>query len=350
MDVEERLVADRLEGVPIPAESTLLTGHDAVLEKLISAYRSGRMHHAWLLTGPRGIGKSTLAFHFAKYVMANPIEAQAPPNYQPDSVPLAISRQVAQGAHPDLLHLTRPWDEKTKRFKTQLSVDEIRKTQSFYGMTAGAGGWRISIIDAADDMNANAANALLKILEEPPKRSLFFIISHVPGSLLPTTRSRCQTLHLSPLQQNEVEQVLGSFELELADHQAERASALSNGSVRLAINLAQGAVLSEYADFEKLMNTGATGHATDWTNAHRIADALSKRGQEDAFAMFIDLTSRWIAEQVRSSSQPDITTLAALADIWEDTSRSARLANAYNLDRKQVILSLFSSLFEHNKR
>lgn len=184
--LDDRPIADRIDGVAVPAQCEAVVGHEQALQRLFESYRIGRMHHAWLISGPRGVGKASLASLFAKYMFCNPDPANLSGGFDPESISLPQHRQVAQGAHPQLLHLTRPWDDKAKRFKSQLSVDEIRRTQGFYGMTAGAGGWRITIVDAADEMNASAANALLKVLEEPPSRSLFFVLSHSTGKLLAT--------------------------------------------------------------------------------------------------------------------------------------------------------------------
>ncbi len=349
--VDERPVADRIEGIPHPGEATKVIGHEQACTRFVETYASGRMHHAWLVSGPRGIGKATLAFGFAKHVLAygNPVDA--PAAFDTSKLPETLHRQVAQGGHPELLHLTRPWDEKDKRFKSQLSIDEIRRTQSFYGMTAGAGGWRITIVDAADDMNASAANALLKILEEPPNRSLFFVLSHAPGRLLPTIRSRCQALQLQPLRQEQVLAVLDRFETGLPQAELARAAELSEGSVRRAVQLALGSVLDAYEQFENLMSGAGRGHAEDWINVHKIADSLARRGAEDSHRLFVDMVLGWIGSQVRKNSQTtERSALAGWAEVWEKANLSVRQAETFNLDRKQVILSLFAALFDRYKK
>ncbi len=351
LEAELREVADRMDDVPLPAESMELIGHEDAVEQLAQSYRASKLHHAWLISGPKGIGKSTLAFHFARHIMANPDAASAQGSIDPATWPENLVRQVGQGGHPDLLHLTRPWDEKTKKFKTQLSVDEIRRTQAFYGMTAGAGGWRITIVDAADDMNASAANALLKILEEPPKRSLFLVISHAAGGLLPTIRSRCQALSLMPLSDEQVMTVIENAGLSFPEDELKAAAALAGGSARWAIQLANSDVLKHYQAFEKLMQKQAIGSGSEWVQAHSIADALSRRGAEESFSLFIDLVTAWIGRQVRRDAGHVATSvLAGLAEVWEKTSRSITIADAFNLDKKQVILSLFKTLFDAQKR
>ncbi len=335
---DQRPVADRIEGVPLPEESESVAGHDEAKRTFLNSWQSGRLHHAWLLSGARGIGKATLAFHLAKILLSAARDS--------DGIDINVHRQVAQAAHPGLLHLSRPWDEKTKKFKMALSVDEIRRTQQFYGLTSATGNWRITIVDAADDMNASAANALLKVLEEPPNRSLFFVLSHAPGRLLPTIRSRCQFLPLSPLDETAIKDLLQSLDLEVNDTRINKAAQMSGGSIRQALQMLEGDVLEAWQRFEKLASAG--GGAGDWKTVHKLADTLSRRGQERAFLQFTEMAGNWIADRARLNEDRSLPILARWAEVWEKVNRSVRLAEAYNLDRKQVILSLFSDLFALN--
>jgi DNA polymerase-3 subunit delta' len=350
IEIDDRPIADRIEDIATPQQSETVLGHEAALNRLFETYRSGRMHHAWLLTGPQGIGKATLALTFAKFLFSFPDRNGLPDQFDASLISSDIHRQVAQGAHPQLLHLTRPWDDKTKRFKTQLSVEEIRRTQGFYGMTAGAGGWRITIVDAVDDMNASAANALLKILEEPPKKALFFVLNHATGRPLATIRSRCQQLAISPLADDQVMKVLTHLGVQASDNDKARAVALAEGSARRAVQLLESAILKDYGLFETMMERGATGAGGDWAAAHKIADNLSRRGQEDAYHLFGDLVAAWMGAQVRLKQQSALSELAGWADLWDKANRSSTLADAFNLDKKQVILSLFGDLFERNRK
>ncbi len=346
VDVEERPVADRIDDVPHPAECKNLIGHDDVIGDLFGSYKSGRMHHAWLFNGPRGIGKASTALTFAKYILSNPDAVNLPEEFDHSAITDKVNGQIAAGAHPDLLHLTRPWDTKTGKFKTKLSVEEVRRTQSFYGMTAGGGGWRITIVDATDDMNVSAANALLKILEEPPKRSLFFVLNHTTGRLLPTIRSRCRSVNMPELSQDEVLTVINNLGVQASDADKSHASNLSNGSARRAIQLLHGDTLQNFRTFEKIMNDGAIGTASEWLIIHKLADSLSRKGQEDNYHMFLDLVISWIGLQVRNNPTQHVSVLAGWAEVWDKANRSVTLSDAYNLDKKQVILTLFHDLFE----
>ena len=292
---------DALDGWPPPEAQPRWFGEPAAETTLLDAYRGGRMHHAWLLGGPKGIGKATLAYRFARFAFAHPDPASAAVAGATD---LAVPedhpafRKVAGRAHPNLLVMERPWDDKNKRYKTELAVDEIRRTVSFFGSTGGEGGWRIAIVDPADDMNANAANALLKVLEEPPARSLFFIICHAPGRLLPTIRSRCRRLDLAPLSAETIAAAIrdnGSIDAD--DEDIRLAAALAEGSLRRAILLLDEDGIDTYRAFARLAaRRPAIRHRR---HARASPTASSGRGADDAYDGFLDLIRAWLDRRVR---------------------------------------------------
>lgn len=347
LEDEERPVADRIDGIPLPSSSLKLFSHEKQMAQLAGVYASWKMHHAWLIGGPQGIGKATFAFHFARHALTFPNPSDAPNHCDPKDWSPATIGAVEQGAHPSVLHLTRSWDTKLKRFKTKLTVDEVRRIQNFYGLTAMAGGWRITIVDCGDDMNTSAANALLKLLEEPPKKSLIFVLAHRPGSLLPTIRSRCQAIDLLPLAPNDVSAALEN--LGVKSSKIETAATLAEGSVRKAILLSQGDVLTHYSNFEKLMTARPKGSGADWQLAHKIADAVGQHGKEQSYNLLHDLIMNWIGTQVRDLARTsNAHTLAGYAKVWEKATKSAHEADTFNLDKKQVILTLFRYLFDNN--
>ena len=189
---------DRIAGFAHPRQNTGLIGQDAALTRAARALRGGKPPQGWLISGPPGIGKATLAYRIARYLLAHGATGEGAADLSvPPNDPAAI--QVAAGSHPGLLVLKRGENPDTGKLMTVLSVGEIRKLANFFGMTSGAGGWRVAIVDTADEMNDNAANALLKLLEEPPGRAMLLLLSNTPGRLLPTIRSRCQRLELRPL-------------------------------------------------------------------------------------------------------------------------------------------------------
>lgn len=342
--------ADAIAGVPLPRAQTRLIGHGHAEAEILDAYRSARMHHAWILAGPKGIGKATLAFRFARFALAHPDARSAEVRA---ATSLAISddhpdaRKVAGGAHPGLLHLKRPYDPKRKgkdKIKQDLTVDEIRRTVPFFGSTGSEGSWRICIVDAADDMNANAANALLKILEEPPRNSLFLVIAHSPGRLLPTIRSRCRTLRLHELSESQVGEGLSMLGVaEAGSRIAERAAALSQGSLRKAIRLAEGGAIDIADRFAAL---AARFPEMDVEAAHDLADTISRTGAEDGWTLFQDLVADHLHEAVRAGASGPLDRLVSMAEVWEKTTHAAREADAFNLDRKQIVLNAFRDLAE----
>ncbi len=342
---------DRIEGIPDPLENRALVGHETVLDHLAARYASGRMHHAWLLSGPRGIGKATLAARFAGHVFRHPDPLRAPAQYGKPPANDTAELQVTRNAHPNYLHMRRPWDHKDKRFKSDLTVDEIRRTVSFFGTSAGQGGWRVAVVDTADDLNAAAANALLKILEEPPPRTLFLVLAHAP-KMLATIRSRCQKLTVRPLTEAQIVEALTA--LGLADGADEGdvalAANLSAGSVRRAITLLMEDGTNLYRRFAAM----AASPAPQWDKVHELAGELVGPSANDRYRLLLDIVHDYVARRIRGESEPagqglpasSPGGLAGWVEVWEKTRRSAQLADEWNLDRKQVILNLFSALHE----
>src|ERR1700744_6082284 len=231
--------SDRIEGFAHPREAQVLVGQDEALGRAARAIRSGRPPSAWLITGAPGVGKATLAYRIARYLLAFGATDAGPEDLD---VPQdqATARQVMAQSHPGLLVLKRSINQKTGKLMTVLSVDEIRRLADFFGMTSGAGGWRVAIVDTADDMNDNDANALLKMLEEPPANAMLLLLSNTPGRLLPTIRSRCQRLDLRPLDDAMLEKTLAAYLPEMSAGERASLTRLSGGSIGAALTLATG--------------------------------------------------------------------------------------------------------------
>jgi DNA polymerase-3 subunit delta' len=353
IDTAEIPRLDEIEGWPLPEEQTEWLGAPSAERILRDAYVGGRMHHAWLLGGPKGIGKATLAYRFARFALAYPdpkAAANAPSGLGiPGDHP--VFRKVAARGHPNLMTLARPWDEKNKRYRTELIVDEVRRLIPFFGSTAAESGWRIVIVDSADEMNASAANALLKLLEEPPTRSLFLVLSHTPGRLLPTIRSRCRSLPLSGIAPEKIAGVLAEGEQEGDTADFSLAARLSGGSLRRAIHLVEGEGIELYRD---LLRLTANLPSLDIPAVHGLADRVSRRGDDDAYFTLLDLIRDWLQRRVRREpeieARPPLSPavlgapLARWAEVWEKAEEASGVAEELNLDRKQVILTIFMNL------
>jgi DNA polymerase-3 subunit delta' len=346
--VSERLApeqADSLADVPDPAESAHLVGHQALAAQIAAAYRAGKLPHALLLTGPRGIGKATFAFHLAHHLLTHARGEAAPGAFATPDPRSSLSRQIASGAHPAVLHLTRPFDEKTKKFKGAITVDEVRRVGRFLSLRAHDDSYRVVIVDPADEMNRNAANALLKNLEEPPARAIFLLVSHAPGALLPTIRSRCHAMRFSPLGDEEIAAVLSTFGTGLPADPAARRRLLerAGGSPRQAILLADhgGFDVTEAAD------RYAAQRRRDPLDAYKLADAVAGREQSVTFDMLnahlLDRVAEAAADAARRGEGRRAARLAAL---WEETSTAIRETGAYNLDRRQHVVGLLNRIGE----
>ena len=337
---------DTLDDVPEPSENPHLIGHAEPSGMLASAYRAGKLPHALLFAGPSGIGKATLAFHLAWHLLAHSQSAgHAPPELARPDPDSPLFRQLAVGAHPSVLHLTRPPNDKGTGFKTVVTVDEIRKVNNFLSLTSHDGGYRIVIVDPADDMNVNAANALLKNLEEPPRRTVFILIAHSAGRLLPTIRSRCQLIRFAPLLPDELLSALDAVGVPAPAEPGAGHSlvARAGGSVRTAILLMRYGGVDIAEATEKL----ARGQELNAAAAHRLADAVGGRDAAIPFGLFNAHALAMLAEAARSAALAgDIERAGKLSQCFEDLCLAIDDAETYNLDRKQHALSMIVRLHD----
>ena len=355
--------ADRLGEFPHPRYTDALFGHGHAEAQLAEGLASGKLHHAWLLAGPSGVGKATLVYRFARAALSGGTAAAGlfggadKLSVDPDS---KASHLVRALSHPDLLVLRRPYDIKAKRFKTAITVDEVRRLRDFLGHKQAGTGWKVVIVDAADDLNINAANALLKSLEEPPPGAIFFLISSMPGRLLTTIRSRCRLLNMLPL---------GDSDAKQAAEQALRAAGqafpddaqwpillqAAEGSVADVLRLASddGIALSSKVDqvFGNLLRP-------NWPAMHQLSDEFAAVSAGDKFEAFIDLLLARLARTVRAAAtlqgDPiDLETarrlgtdgdLASWAELWETLIREKAVQGTLNLDRKAFVLDCVARL------
>lgn len=363
--------ADRLEGFAHPRETQRVFGHVHAERTLLGAFQSQRLHHAWLIGGAAGIGKATLAYRFARFLLAEPLERDAFAASLDVAADCVAQRQVLAMSHPGLMVIRRPFDTKAKRFTASIPVDEVRKLRGFLSHRGGAEAWRVVIFDSADELNVNAANALLKSLEEPPPRTVFLLISSQPGRLLTTIRSRCRRLDLSVLT---TEQAVGAMRQAMQhagrdapdDARLMQLAELSGGSVRRGLSFeALGGI--ELA--EKVDAVLASLPKVNWSEVHRLADDLAPQAAAERFEVFFEFVLDRVARFVRcSASTPDVTNraesgggdpqakvaiarrlipegqLASWAGLWETLARAKADAATLNLDRKALILDIAGRL------
>ena len=318
---------------PHPRTTTTLLGQDLALAKAARAIRSGKPPQGWLISGPPGVGKATMAYRIARYLLAHGAKDSGASDLAvAANDPAAL--QMAAGGHPGLLLLQRGVNEKTGKLMTVLSVEEIRKLAGFFGMTSGAGGWRVAIVDIADDMNDNAANALLKLLEEPPSRAMLLLLSNTPGRLLPTIRSRCQRLVLRPLDDQSMMQALEKFLPDMSESERGQLVRLSGGSIGAALALAGGEGRELAAEADRLIETAAQPDLVALLalgdRLFRIQDGLEKIGD-----FLIEALSARIRARAHQGAPHLDRWIMALARLKDAFARAGGL----HLEPRQTLLT-----------
>ncbi len=360
MSDEELPEPDRVEGAPHPRKTHQVFGHDAAEAEFLNAYNGERMHHAWLITGPKGVGKATLAWRIARFLLAEaPADAglfgETP---RPESLDVPeghpVAQRIAALSEPGCMLIRRAWDPDRKRLKAQITVDEVRRLNGFFGLSSTEGGRRLVIVDSADEMNPSAANALLKVLEEPPKRSILMLISHQPARLLPTIRSRCRTLRLTGLAPDALDAALAAAGGEPG---GPALSELAQGSVGEALRLQALGGLALYADIVTLI---ATAPRMDRQALATLAEAAAARGAEEPLALTVRLLDVVLTRLARAASghlpgaeaaDGEQDMLKRLASVpgggatWAELQQeiSARLAHglAVNIDPASLVTDAF---------
>ena len=351
--------ADRIEGAPHPRETLRLFGHEAAESTFLNAYTSGRLHHGWLITGPKGVGKATLAWRIARFLLATPPDDGgmfAPPPPESLSIPpdAPVARRMIQLAEPRLFLLRRGPNDKETALSADIRVDEVRKMKSFFALSAADGGRRVAIIDAADDLNTGAANALLKLLEEPPADVTFLVIAHQPHRLLPTIRSRCRELRLTALAPDPLAQALSQAGGEIAAEEVQALGQLAGGSVGEAFRLTNLDGLKTYAALIQLFGTLPR---LDRPRALSLAETVAGKGAEDRFDLVITLIDLFLARLARAGTlrqlppeaargEADLFTRLAPSEAaargWADLAQTlalrARRGKAVNLDPAALLM------------
>lgn len=357
---------DAIEGAPHPRATATLYGHAAAEAEFLRAFTSGRLHHGWLITGARGVGKATLAWKLARFLLATPdadgglFGAPPPPETLDIDPEHPVARRMRQLAEPRLFLVRRGLNNTETGLSAVLRVEEVRGLKGFLNLSAADGGRRAVIIDCADEMNANAANAVLKILEEPPQGVSFFLISHQPFRLLPTIRSRCRELRLSPIGPDDLAAALSQAGAETSADEAGPLAELAGGSVGEAFRLTN---LDGLAIYGQIVGLVASLPKLDRSRALALAESGAGRGAEARFDLIVTLIDLFLTRLARAAALRQLPPEAAKgeaevitrladhplaaqrwADLAQSLSQRARRGKAVNLDPAALLMDMVLEL------
>ena len=303
MSENNLFLSDQIEGYPHPKVTETLFGHEVAEQEFLNCYKSGKLHHGWLITGAKGIGKATFAWRMAKFLLSQPIDgnqvnglfensSENQTNGVDKNFDKAITTRILAESEPRLVVIRKSFDEKRKTFRSSIRMDEVRKLKTFFSLSVSDGGGRVAIIDSADDLNINAANALLKTLEEPPKNTVFLLISHSPQSLLPTIKSRCRELRLNNLMESDLVSALGQINLSIPENDSAIYSLLGSGSVGNSIRLLEHDGANLYRTLLSFLNQLPNLNGLE---LEKLIGTLSGNKNRSRLELFIELLNMVIA-------------------------------------------------------
>jgi DNA polymerase-3 subunit delta' len=353
-----------------PAWTERLIGHEAAEQAFLKAFAAGRLPHAWLISGPRGVGKATFAYRIARFLLSRPMQAEesglfgASAPAAPTALDMApehrVFRQVAQQGHPDFRLLERTPNPKTGRMRSEIVIEDVRAVIDFLHLKPAASPWRVVIVDSADDLNRNAGNALLKILEEPRPNTVILLLSHAPQALLPTIRSRCRKLALQPLPGEQIAAELATRFPDVTAEDRALAAATAGGSLGQAIRMIEQGGVGLIREIGALL---ASWPRLDAGLLHRLGDKLGGRDQDAQFDLAVELLGWWFARMARTAATREtpetqlfegesalIARMHAAAsldrwlELWDKVSRLFDRVRAVNLDRKQAWVAAFLAI------
>ena len=340
---------DQLEGAPHPREQFAFFGHPEGEAAFIEGLRSGRLHHAWLIGGPQGIGKATLAYRVARALLDTGREPGTigSLDVEPGS---PAARQIVALSHPNLAILRRAPATDKKSASATIPVDAVRRALGMFGSTSADGGYRICIVDSAEDLTISSANALLKVIEEPPPRSIFLIVSHAPQRILPTIRSRCRRLLLRPLSDADIRSVIASLGApwsEMPSDVLDQALAYGEGSVRRTLELLDADKVSFMDQIGRILDNLPR---IDTRQIAALAEALAKKDAGENYDLTLETVQRWVTGKLHEHAHLGAARLAPLVEVCDKIGRAAREIDVFNLDRRPFILTLFDDLADAVRR
>lgn len=338
-----------------PQFNTYLADHEEAEQLFLRCWQNNSLHNSWLITGIKGIGKATLAYRLARFILSADEENKEKYTSLEVSPDSGVYKLMASNAHPDFKVLQRDYTD-TDRKKIlkaikdgeQLSpdelkelkksafirVDDVRTINEFLSHRSSGDGWRVVLIDSVDDMNSAAANAVLKILEEPPYKTLMLLISHNPNRLLPTIRSRCSKLELKPLKDTIVSSLLRRYRPEISEKEVKKIAAISSGSIGKALNYADNGAAEKYDELCALISAGKN---------FKIADILDfcndAASSEENYDLAQELILKFLSEHAKSTDK-----VVETADCWSKTIKTFSEVESLNLDKKQALINIITNI------
>ena len=328
---------DQIAGVPLPEEQQELVGHEGATATISARLAAGRLPGGMLIHGPRGIGKATFAFDLARRIFSA----------TGDETPAHVAAQVAAGAYPNLFVMRKAPRDTGKGFYTVIRVEEVRSFVDQLRRTRGRAGHRIAVVDAIDDCNAPSANALLKILEEPPADTTFLLVSHRPGSLLPTIKSRCVQVALRPLSDADVRTVLARSGRPADDQALDLAVSLAGGRPRRGL---EALLLEAGGALTALRAWLADPSGLRPAELMELADGLGAERDSAELRFARDILNDWLADEARSAAtRGHRARLASASELWDKARLSLADADEYNLDMRQTLIALFDAIRKHQQ-
>lgn len=340
---------------PLPRDNFFLLGHEEAEKLFLDAWKKGSLHNSWLISGIRGIGKATLAYRLARFILSADTSAKEKYTSLEISPSAPAVRLMSNNAHPDFKVLERDFTEqerkkimkaikdgerlsndelKEMKKSAFIRVDDVRTVNDFLSRRSSQDGWRIVLIDSVDDMNTASANAILKILEEPPYKTLMLLVSHNPERLLPTIRSRCAKLSLHPLAENQVASLLRRYRPSLPETQIKKIAAISSGSIGKALNYVDNDALKRYDQLSGIAFSGKNFKINDITDF--CAAAVSG---EESYALTQELVFKFLSEAAKAAADP-----SGLAAVWESAVRTFAQTDSLNMDKRQALMNIIVSI------
>ncbi len=329
---------DKIENCPHPRAVHQLFGHESAEQSFLSAMNRNKLHHAWMITGPKGCGKASLAYRVARRLLGAASGADNGVLGVQEDDP--VSRQIAAGSNPDLMAITNGWNQKTKKWRSEISIEQIRKISHFFANRAAGNGWRICIVDCADDLNHNAANALLKTLEEPPEQGLLLLVCHRPGRLLPTITSRCRHLAL----RNPGISIAQNVAMDCGANEADStlAAKLAHGSPGRAAEIANGQGLELWAEITQIFDALPR---FDQAKAHGLANRLAIKSAEQSRNLFLDLLQLRLEQEIQSHAKNHrMSGLDAWLQVQTENQNLQNSLTRLNLDPAMVIVQMLGNI------